>query len=428
MRKIILLVVCVMLVGTASADLERAMKAANMGDRNAATKEFMKMAGDGDVKAMLTIGSYYFRGECVRQDYSRALNWFLKALDKKDPVAFNNVGVMFRDGLGVPRDMAMAYALIKHALSFARTSDAARLAKYNLEKVDTWITDDEYERAVDIIQSKITSKKILEVCDKPAKAGVAANPAGIFPGIWTRVPDKYALGRNPNLFYRNVKLSKVQRDDYKEVPGNPAFTFEPVKDRYKYLKDNVFSFNEGRFAITVPKLAGNVVEIHFSRISAMTHQVKFYEDKAELHKPWEMGPECGHAVVMTQILPDTWKGNTTQTVERIKMQQENLMAEAEIPANIYNCSLIDGKYGKAVQTIVFNRRSSAVYPQEAPTLFPFRNGVVTIGINRMLYTNGMIVELGLIIPKTKSMSNDAFVAHAVGAMEVFMSGFVILPR
>src|SRR5919107_1027314 len=55
----------------------------------------------GDSTAMLTLGMLYLRGAGVRQDYAAALKWWRDAAALGNIRAQNNIGVIFRDGLGM---------------------------------------------------------------------------------------------------------------------------------------------------------------------------------------------------------------------------------------------------------------------------------------------------------------------------------------
>lgn len=58
----------------------------------------------GDGTAMLVLGTLYFRGEGVRQDYAAALKWWRASAELGNSRAQNNIGVIFRDGLGIERN------------------------------------------------------------------------------------------------------------------------------------------------------------------------------------------------------------------------------------------------------------------------------------------------------------------------------------
>ncbi len=60
---------------------------------------------------MISLGIMYHTADGVAQDYSIALDWYLKAYEKHDGDALNNIGVLFRDGLGVSRNKKVAYLL-----------------------------------------------------------------------------------------------------------------------------------------------------------------------------------------------------------------------------------------------------------------------------------------------------------------------------
>lgn len=61
-------------------------------------------AESGDSTAMLVLGTLYFRGEGVRQDYAAALKWWRTAAALGNIRAQNNIGVIFRGGHGVERN------------------------------------------------------------------------------------------------------------------------------------------------------------------------------------------------------------------------------------------------------------------------------------------------------------------------------------
>ncbi|MBI2512993.1 MAG: sel1 repeat family protein [Opitutae bacterium] len=72
---------------------------------------YEKLANDGDVAAMTELALRYHQGTGVTQNYQKAYDWYLKAIEKGDGDALNNIGVMHRDGLGVPKNEKIAYLL-----------------------------------------------------------------------------------------------------------------------------------------------------------------------------------------------------------------------------------------------------------------------------------------------------------------------------
>ena len=73
--------------------------------------KYEEMAAGGDVKAMITLGLFYHQGNGVPVSYEKAMDWYLKAYDKNDGDAFNNIAVMYRDGLSVEKNEKIAYLL-----------------------------------------------------------------------------------------------------------------------------------------------------------------------------------------------------------------------------------------------------------------------------------------------------------------------------
>ncbi len=78
------------------------------GDFNKAFKLMMQLANDGVLKAQNRIGFMYERGSGVRQDYSQAMNWYLKALEKNYPAAYGRVGFLYERGFGVEQNYSTA--------------------------------------------------------------------------------------------------------------------------------------------------------------------------------------------------------------------------------------------------------------------------------------------------------------------------------
>jgi TPR repeat protein len=76
-----------------------------------ARDEWESFAKKGDLKSMISLGVMYHTGDGVETNYQKAMDWYLQAYEKKDGDALNNIGVLFRDGLGVPKNEKIAYTL-----------------------------------------------------------------------------------------------------------------------------------------------------------------------------------------------------------------------------------------------------------------------------------------------------------------------------
>ena len=57
----------------------------------------------------------YTKGDCVAQDYKKALEWYTKAAEQGDAEAQYNLGVIYEEGLGIEKDMQKAKHFFKQA-------------------------------------------------------------------------------------------------------------------------------------------------------------------------------------------------------------------------------------------------------------------------------------------------------------------------
>jgi hypothetical protein len=74
-------------------------------------------AEQGIADAEVTLGSLYYHGLGVPQDYPEALRWFQKSADQGDPSGQYHVGVMYLYGSAVTQDYPRAISLFRAAAS-----------------------------------------------------------------------------------------------------------------------------------------------------------------------------------------------------------------------------------------------------------------------------------------------------------------------
>ena len=98
------------------------------GKAKEAIQIFESLAAKGDSKAMVQLGLYYYEGTGVEQDYPKAMDWWLQAFTNQNADAFTNLGVMHRDGHGVPKNKKIAYCvfLTTHMCSLGSQSTQLR--------------------------------------------------------------------------------------------------------------------------------------------------------------------------------------------------------------------------------------------------------------------------------------------------------------
>jgi len=181
MKTFIVFSLCaVCFVSLALSGVDKALDAQKRGDYETACKEFQALAEKGDDKAMISLGLMYHTGEGVKQDYDKAMDWYLKAYSKRNGDALNNMGVMYRDGLGVTTNAKIAYLLFLavHMESMGNEGTQIRAGR-NLSRLVASTPKKEIEEAlsytwayvVQIVKSRgktvAIGKDVLPAKDRP---------------------------------------------------------------------------------------------------------------------------------------------------------------------------------------------------------------------------------------------------------------------
>ncbi len=73
-----------------------------------ALREWRPLAEQGNAKAQYNLGVMYRNGHGVPQDDAEAMGWWRKAAEQGNAGAQHNLGVMYEKGRGVPQDYAKA--------------------------------------------------------------------------------------------------------------------------------------------------------------------------------------------------------------------------------------------------------------------------------------------------------------------------------
>src|SRR5271165_2127439 len=88
----------------ALADLAVGKQALQNGDYATALKEFLPLAEQGDAEAQYNLGVMYRDGDGVPQDDKEAVRWFRLAAEQGLANGQFNLGYMYGTGHGVPQD------------------------------------------------------------------------------------------------------------------------------------------------------------------------------------------------------------------------------------------------------------------------------------------------------------------------------------
>ncbi len=94
---------------------EKSLAAYERKDYRTVFAGFQKLAEQGDASAQFNLGQMYANGQGVPKNEQQAAAWYRKAAEQGNADAQFNLGVMYRDGQGVPKDETQAVAWYRKA-------------------------------------------------------------------------------------------------------------------------------------------------------------------------------------------------------------------------------------------------------------------------------------------------------------------------
>ena len=119
----------------AAQDLQKGVDAAETGDYTTAIKEFRPLAEQGNANAQSNLGVMYKNGDGVPQDYAEAVKWYRLAAEQGYAEAQTSVGFMYSTGQGVLQDNIIAHMWWN--LAAANGDDKARELRIAIAKTMT---------------------------------------------------------------------------------------------------------------------------------------------------------------------------------------------------------------------------------------------------------------------------------------------------
>ena len=128
-----------------AADFQKGLDAAKAGDYATALKEWQPLAEQGDADAQFNLGIMYANGEGVPKDDVEAARWWRLAAEQGHARAQFNLGIMYANGEGVLKDMVFAHMWLN--IAGANGSDSAPENR-------------------DIVESRMTSEQIAEATQR----------------------------------------------------------------------------------------------------------------------------------------------------------------------------------------------------------------------------------------------------------------------
>ncbi len=103
---------------------EKAGEAYGRGDFATAFQLLRPLAEQGNASAQFNLGVMYENGQGVPRDYAEAVKWYRLAAEQGDVIALLNLGAMYGNGYGVQQDYVQAYIWFNFAA--AQSNDTAR--------------------------------------------------------------------------------------------------------------------------------------------------------------------------------------------------------------------------------------------------------------------------------------------------------------
>ncbi len=97
--------------------------AAKRGDYATALREWRPLAEQGMAEAQYNLGLMYNNGHGVPKNYAEAVKWFRKAAEQGDAYAQVNLGAMYYKGRGVPQVYVQAHMWFNLAASRFRPGE-----------------------------------------------------------------------------------------------------------------------------------------------------------------------------------------------------------------------------------------------------------------------------------------------------------------
>ncbi len=107
-------------------DFAEGLAAFDAGDYRAAFSQWHPLAERGVVEAQVAVAGMFLSGNGTRADAGLAARWYLRAAEAGDAVAQLNLGDLYSQGLGVPRDEVSAYVWFSLAAAQGRRWPARR--------------------------------------------------------------------------------------------------------------------------------------------------------------------------------------------------------------------------------------------------------------------------------------------------------------
>jgi TPR repeat protein len=172
MSKLLAIVFMLGLNTTAFAGFDEGHAAYIAGNYTQALKEWAPLAEQGDARSQYNLGLLYENGRGVPKDYKQAFAWYRKAADQGYANAQFNLGVMYANGQGVPKNRVTAYAIWNLSNDPSAVNNAAKYRKAIANKM----TAKEIDAGQNLLREMSQPMNFLKALDIYIEQSAAKEP------------------------------------------------------------------------------------------------------------------------------------------------------------------------------------------------------------------------------------------------------------
>lgn len=99
------------------------------GKKETFLEQSLRLAGEGNVESQMNLGYMYLYGNNgVEQDFEKAFEYYNMAAEQNNPIALNNIGSLYFNGIGVEKNRAKALDYFRKSATLGNDNAATNLA------------------------------------------------------------------------------------------------------------------------------------------------------------------------------------------------------------------------------------------------------------------------------------------------------------
>ncbi|GAA5994789.1 ubiquitin ligase complex subunit HRD3 [Rhodotorula paludigena] len=139
-----------------------------------------------------SLGKMYLRGEGVAANYAKAFLWFQRGSKQGDRESNNGLGIMYRDGLGVERDLKKALQLFHAAAQLDLAEAQINLGKYHFGAGDYALATTYFEAAIRVDGTRWPDvfQAYYYLAELSARSATAAESCPVAVSFYKRVAER----------------------------------------------------------------------------------------------------------------------------------------------------------------------------------------------------------------------------------------------